>query len=171
MVDTSSGQINNHFYSFNIGTAHVVSINTEFYYYTQFGWDQISTQYEWHEKDLKKANKPENREKRPWIIFMAHRSMYCQVDDLSCSSIDGKVYERPILRKGIEIRGQGELKYGLEELLHKYKVDLQLYGHEHNYQRLYPIYDNHVFNGTESNPYHNPTAPVVIVTGSAVSLV
>ena len=152
-----------------MGTAHVISISTEFYYYTEFGWDQIRAQYEWLENDLKEANKPENRAQRPWIIFMAHRPLYCLVDDLSCSSIDGTAYQRHLLRKGIKMRGQGELKYGLEDLLHNYKVDLQLYGHEHNYQRLFPMYDNHVFNGTKSNPYHNPTEPIVIITGSAVS--
>lgn len=30
---------------------------------------------------LKEANKPENREKRPWIITMGHRPMYCSNKD------------------------------------------------------------------------------------------
>ena len=170
MIDTSSGQMNNHYYSFNIGTAHVVSINSEFYYYTEYGWDQIRAQYEWLERDLQEANKPQNRRHRPWIIFMSHKSMYCQTDDVLCSSIDGTgAYQRHRLRKGIKMHNKGEPVYGLEELLHRYEVDIQFYGHEHNYQRYFPVYDNRVFNGTKTNPYLNPREPVVVVTGSAVS--
>ena len=171
MVDTRSGQINNHFYSFNVGTAHVISFSTEFYYYTQFGWDQIRTQYQWLLDDLQEANKPENRAQRPWIITMAHKPMYCLTNDQLCSPIDETAFQRYRLRKGIKMNRNGGLKYGLEYLLHKYGVDIQIYGHEHNYQRLFPVYDNHVYNGSKSNPYHNPTEPIVIVTGSGVSLI
>lgn len=72
------GEINNHFYSFDIGPAHVIAFSTEFYFYVYYGWTQIARQYEWLENDLKKANLPENRAKRPWIITMGHRPMYCR---------------------------------------------------------------------------------------------
>jgi hypothetical protein len=162
--------MNNHYYSFTIGSARVLSFSTEFYYYHQFGWDQIRNQYHWLEAELREANRPENRRHRPWIITMAHKPLYCQTRDHQCSDIDGTGFQRHRLRKGIKMRGNGPLKYGLEYLLHKYAVDLQLYAHEHNYQRLFPVYDNHVYNGTAHNPYLNPTEPVVITTGSAVSL-
>lgn len=81
MIDEKTGQMNNHFYSFNVGKAHVVGFSSEFYYYTEFGFSQIHNQYKWLEQDLIEANKPENREKRPWIITMAHRPMYCSTAD------------------------------------------------------------------------------------------
>lgn len=49
----------------------------------------------------------------------------------------------------------------------KYGVDLEIWAHEHSYERLWPIYDYKVFNGSYEAPYTNPGAPVQIVTGSA----
>ena len=49
-------------------------------------------------------------------------------------------------------------------------VDIALWAHEHEYQRMWPVYDRKVYNGTtSSNPYEDPGAPVHLVTGSAVS--
>ena len=45
-------------------------------------------------------------------------------------------------------------------------VDVALWGHEHIYERLWPVYDYKVMNGT--NPYHNTLAPVHIISGAAV---
>ena len=83
MVSKGSPQINNHFWSYDVGPAHIVSFSTEFHYYPQFGTKQIRNQYEWLERDLKEANKPENRALRPWIITMGHRPLYAQnhIDD------------------------------------------------------------------------------------------
>ena len=36
----------------NIGPMHLVSISSEYYYYTEYGWEQIIRQYEWLERDL-----------------------------------------------------------------------------------------------------------------------
>ena len=81
MMDSRSGQMNNHYYSFNVGPVHIISFSTEFYYFPQYGWKQLIYQYYWLINDLKEANKPENRVLRPWIITMAHRPMYCSTDD------------------------------------------------------------------------------------------
>ena len=32
-------------------------------------------------------------------------------------------------------------RYGIESLLMKYNVDVAFWAHEHNYERIYPIYD------------------------------
>ena len=90
MVSSGTGEANNHYWSYNIGPIHFVSFSTEFYYFTQFGTHQIKTQFEWLERDLKEANKPENRAKRPWIITMGHRPIYAQnhVDQLVRESMD-----------------------------------------------------------------------------------
>ena len=65
--------------------------------------------------------------------------------------------------------GIPEVGFGLEPLMLKYNVDLGIWGHEHNYERFWPLYDYQVRNGSDREPYRNPRAPVHITTGSAVS--
>ena len=50
----------------------------------------------------------------------------------------------------------------------RYSVDLAIWAHEHDWERLWPIYDWKVLNGS-GDPYVDPKAPVHIITGSAVS--
>jgi len=58
--------------------------------------------------------------------------------------------------------------FGLEPLLYEFGVDVAIWAHEHSYERLWPIYDYKVRNGTlKDSPYNDPSAPVHIVTGSA----
>ena len=49
-------------------------------------------------------------------------------------------------------------------------VDIELWAHEHEYQRMWPVYNRTVYNGSVSEPYVNPKAPVHLITGSAVSI-
>ena len=149
----SIGGENNHYFSINIGPIHLVSFSTEFYYFLEYGFKQVKTQYEWLERDLKEANRPENRELRPWIVTMAHRPMYCSnADNDDCTKFDDRV------RAGFPF----VKTFGLEGLFYKYGVDLELWAHEHSYERLWPIYNYQVFNGSEEEPYTNPGAPVHI---------
>ncbi|CAF2172897.1 unnamed protein product [Rotaria magnacalcarata] len=153
------GGDSNHFYSFNVGPVHVVSFSTEFYYYLQYGFEQIVNQYKWLEEDLKNANKPENRAKQPWIITMGHRPMYCSNNnDDECLFTDGYIF----IRIGLPFIQE----YGLEALFAQYGVDVEFWAHEHSYERLWPVYNETVRNGTEG-AYIDPDAPVHIVTGSA----
>jgi len=153
-----NGEMNNHFYSFNYGPVHVIGYSTEFYFFVWYGWHQIKYQYDWLEKDLQEANKPENRAKQPWIVVMGHRPMYCSNDDH-----DDCTFNESIVRKGIPLIHA----YGLEDLFYKYGVDVEFSAHEHSYERLWPIYDRQVYNGSVEFPYTNPKAPVHIITGSA----
>ncbi|XP_014781554.1 acid phosphatase type 7 isoform X2 [Octopus bimaculoides] len=148
----------NMFFSFDIGPAHVISFSTEYYFFIEYGLYQIEHQYHWLEADLKKANEPANRAKRPWIITMAHRPMYCSNNDK-----DDCTKSESLVRKGVPIIHA----YGLEDLFYKYGVDLEIWAHEHSYERLLPIYDRHIYNTSSINPYDNPEAPVHITTGSA----
>ncbi|VDM48702.1 unnamed protein product [Toxocara canis] len=100
----------------------------------------------------------ENRDKQPWIITMGHRPMYCSdFDDDDCTKYDSRV------RTGLP----GTHAYALEKLFYTYGVDLELWAHEHSYERMWPLYNRTVYNGTDS-PYIDPPAPVHVVTGSAV---
>ncbi|KAF0044473.1 hypothetical protein F2P81_003631 [Scophthalmus maximus] len=83
------GQTESLWYSWNLGSAHIISFSTEVYFYLEFGLELLFKQYEWLKKDLEEANKPENRAVRPWIITMGHRPMYCSDDDQDdCTTFD-----------------------------------------------------------------------------------
>lgn len=60
-------------------------------------------------------------------------------------------------------------EYGLEEIFYNAGVDIEFWGHEHSYERLYPMYDYTVKKSSGKDPYKNPKAPVHITSGIAVS--
>ncbi|KAM6961305.1 acid phosphatase type 7 [Aplochiton taeniatus] len=154
------GQTESLWYSWNIGPAHIISLSTEVYFYLEYGVDLIFEQYQWLQKDLEEASRPENRAKRPWIITMGHRPMYCSDNDHDdCTKFESYVR-----------LGRNDTKPpapGLEDLFYLHGVDLQLWAHEHTYERLWPVYGYKVYNGSTEQPYVNPKAPVHIITGSA----
>ncbi|XP_037933617.1 acid phosphatase type 7 isoform X2 [Teleopsis dalmanni] len=152
------GGSENLFYSFDLGSVHFIGFSTEVYYFLQLGLKSLIFQYEWLERDLIKANKPENRLKHPWIITFGHRPMYCSNDNGDdCSKYN------TVVRKGLPVLGT----FGLEDLFFKYGVDVEIWAHEHSYERLWPINNYTVFNGSLTEPYRNPAAPIHIITGSA----
>ncbi|XP_077519224.1 acid phosphatase type 7-like isoform X2 [Amblyomma americanum] len=131
------------------------AINNFFY---RYGWHQVSRQYDWLVKDLQEANLPENRAKRPWIFTMSHRPMYCSnLGKRDCNS------NSSIARKGFPLTK----KYGLEKLFFKYGVDMHFTGHQHSYERTFPLYDGQVYKTGEGDPYVNPKAPIHVITGAA----
>ncbi|XP_072023965.1 acid phosphatase type 7-like [Amphiura filiformis] len=136
-------------YSWNIGRAHIISFSTEVHF-SQYGQDVIKNQMAWLQNDLMEATKPENRTRYPWIIAMAHRPMYCTKfhwDD--CRALFGTT------------------KKAFEKLFYKYGVDLYFGAHIHCYGRMWPVYNNTVYNGSMDAPYTNPKATVHIITGCA----
>jgi len=141
-------------HSFDVGQTHFVAIDTEAYFFQNFN---IQYHYEWLENDLKKANK--NRAITPWIIVFGHRPLYCTT---SPGDIDDCGKKATLLRDGYMFP-DGYLRFGLEELLYKYGVDLFLCGHEHSYERIWPVYRQQVIQ------YNllNAKAPIHIVTGAA----
>lgn len=146
------------FYSFNMGPVHFVSISTEVYYFLQYGLKMLANQFEWLLNDLEEANRPENRAVRPWIVVYGHRPMYC-----SNNNNDDCTSYGTLTRIGLPVVKW----FGLEEVFCKYGVDLLIWAHEHSYERLWPIYNYKVYNGSYAAPYRNPRAPVHITTGSA----
>jgi acid phosphatase type 7 len=123
------------FYSFNVGRAHFIAFTPDFYYYTQYGVHQIRHQFEWLENDLMTATRPSNRKERPWIIAFGHRPMYCSNLKNTQHCLNVHNYAR------VGIPHKGKYYYGLEQLFYKYGVDLIFNGHEHSYERMWPVYD------------------------------
>ena len=135
---------NSFWYSFDYEFIHFVSVSSEHDY------DPGSTQHNWLQGDLENANN--NRENVPWIVFYAHRPMYS-------SNGDGDGH-------GSEI----EFREAMEPLLFEYGVNLAIYGHDHHYERTYPVFQEEVYSnnsGNISNPYYNPDATIHIVAGNS----
>ncbi|CAG0921665.1 unnamed protein product [Notodromas monacha] len=147
------------FYTFNLGPARFISLSTEVYYFVfNYGIVDIVAQWRWLDATLKAAMA--DRENHPWIIVFGHRPMYCSnLDHDDCKN------HETLTRVGLPFFHW----YGLEKLLYKYGVDLAIWAHEHSYERLWPVFDRKVYNGTTDpkDPYHNPQATVHVTSGSA----
>ena len=156
MQDQRSGQINNHFYSTTIGPVRIIGISTEFYYFVIYGTSQIGNQYRWLEQELREANKPENRNKHPWVVVVGHRPLYCTSNHGTHCSIDYRA-----LRHG------WFGSYGLDRLFYDHQVDVYFSGHMHVYERMFPVFDGHGNASRLPSPYENPWAPVHVIAGSA----
>jgi len=115
----------------------------------------MAAQYEWLQKDLQKA--VDNRDNIPWIVMFGHRPMYCSnVDDLPDFTKDTNT-----LRNGVNNQ------LGMEQLLFDFKVDIYLSGHEHSYERSYPVYNGTYQKDQKNHTYLNPIYPSHLVAGSA----
>ena len=101
--------------------------------------DGKAPQYIWLAQDLKAAS---NNPRINWIIVYLHFPPYSS----------GRYPNLLLLRSN------------LTPILDRYHVDLVLTGHDHNYQRTYPIY-----NGTETTysfeQYVDPKGTIYVVTG------
>jgi len=103
----------------------------------------LTTFLDWFAKDMAKANA--NRKDVPWIVVHGHRSIYCSCDG-DCDSAAEKV------------------RNDMEPLFMKYGVDFFINGHEHNYERSWPLYK-----GKSDKSNVDPKAPIYVVTGAAGS--
>ncbi|CAL8101162.1 unnamed protein product [Orchesella dallaii] len=155
---TMPGNTESMYFSFNMGPIHFISFSTEFYYFLNYGMNPLINQYYWLENDLKEATKPENRAIRPWIVTFGHRPMYC-----SNNNTDDCTRHETRVRVGVPFLHW----FGLEDMFMQYGVDLTIWAHEHSYERMLPLYNRTVYNGTQEEPYRNPKGLVHVTTGSA----
>jgi hypothetical protein len=137
LVAPSSETKLSYYYSFNYSVVHFVMMSS----YDPF--NSSSEQYRWLEEDLKNAN--EDRDAHPWIVICFHSPMY--------SSSVG--------HEGSDLRFRADV----EPLLQKYKVDLALSGHDHGYERTFPVFGG-LPTSKSLRHYDNPSATVHILAGT-----
>jgi len=113
----SGGSEGNLFYSFDFGPIHFIALNSENVEFWHF-----LAQYKWLEQDLAKVN----RDITPWVFTTWHRPWYCSSTTHQGSS--------------------EAMRESFEDLLYKYKVDINFVGHVHAYERTKPIYNWKVVN-------------------------
>ena len=119
------------FYSYNYANIHFISLDS----YGREGADRSmfskeSEQMKWLEKDLK-ANK------QKWTIVYWHHPPYTMGSHNSDTEIDLKT-----------------IREGVVPILEKYKVDMVLNGHSHNYERSQMIKGHHGMEATYNQKTH-----------------
>jgi acid phosphatase type 7 len=62
-------------------------------------------------------------------------------------------------------RSNGDVRHLWTPLFDQYGVDLVLAGHNHNYERTYPVAYNELVVDTAANDYTDPGAPIYVVSG------
>lgn len=88
---------------------------------TERDWREGTEQYKFIEHCLASVD----RQKQPWLIFLAHRVL--GYSSCICYAEEGSFAE-PMGRES------------LQKLWQKYKVDIAIFGHVHNYERTCPVY-------------------------------
>eukprot|EP01061_Rhynchopus_euleeides_P018634 TRINITY_DN307_c1_g1_i2.p1 TRINITY_DN307_c1_g1~~TRINITY_DN307_c1_g1_i2.p1 ORF type:complete len:560 (+),score=221.09 TRINITY_DN307_c1_g1_i2:41-1681(+) len=142
--ETKNGRAPNSLYfSWDHGLVHYVSISTELFFGVKDKHTNAESFIKWLKEDLKKANT--NRDAVPWIIVQGHRSLYCTCD-ADC------------------LAPAWDLRLRIGGILHSHGVDLFVNGHEHNYERTYPVHD-----GLSDRSNVNPKATIFVVSGAAGS--
>jgi hypothetical protein len=135
------------YYSFDYVNAHVLTMASE------ISFSKGSAQYNFVENDLKTAAANPNIK---WIIVNYHRVMYTSPNTCSASTCEGS----------------SSLRDAYHPLFDKYRVDLVLQGHVHNYQRTYPLkYDtvtpsSPTRTSTSTSSYTDPEGEIFVTVGT-----
>ena len=146
--ESGSTSLNMH-YSFNYRNVHFISLDSETGYpgaseekrYVLPCGGFTQNMLEWLEADLIQANR--ERTDRPWIFVQAHRPLY----------------------QGASINK--EYQAAVEELFHKYRVDIYFSGHVHSYERSWPVYQGKVQSTDAATAYKNPKDTTYLMIGGA----
>ncbi len=133
------------YYTYRYGNALVLVMSTE------IPFDEDSEQYEFVGESLETASVDSRID---WIIVAMHRQMYASpTDNVGHEELD--------------------LREAYHPLFQKYGVDLVLYGHNHNYERTYPLNfssdddtDEPFITTREATNYLNPDGQIFITIGT-----
>ena len=141
------------YWSINIGTVHFTAVSG------LLNFSSDSTQYTWLMNDLLSVN----RTVTPWVIVSLHYPLYCTMGDCFCNYTAGSNCGSTTI--GLKAITSRFMKDALEPLLVNNHVDLVITGHEHAYERTYPV-NNFVVTSYNSTDYINPSAPIHVMIGT-----
>ncbi len=143
-----TGQYLNHFklskqyYSFNKGNVFFLVMST------QDSYSKNSEQFNFVKQELEKASKDPNID---WIVVYYHKPIYTSTTKHAALTSFGDIYH---------------------PLFDQYDVDLVLSGHNHNYQRTFPLSFNKddsarpIIVNKNPNTYNQVGAPIFIISGT-----
>ena len=168
------------YFSVDFGLIHFVALDLNLYNAVDAcGEPCRAAQLEWLAKDLDAANK--NRAAVPWIVAMSHFPLYCSNcpapgtepgdwwnsdvceftgHDQTCVDPEAEAPAAPTRKEGAA--SNKDMVPDFEPLFFKYGVDVYASGHIHDYEYLYPIWNN---TALQKN-FTNPVGPVHLVTGN-----
>jgi hypothetical protein len=140
----NSGSNSNMYYSFDVGSAHFIALDTE----SVINTPQVEeTQLAWLKQDLEAYRQ---NGATTHAIVMSHRPLYCTTkDDMDCGLWADYLQAR------------------LEPLFHEYGVVLAMAGHVHNMARTWPMYAKaRSGNETSSHVFNAPRGTTYLVNGA-----
>ena len=141
------------YYSFDYVNAHVLTMASEISFTKGSARCKGSAQYNFVENDLKTAAPNPNIK---WIIVNYHRVMYTSPNTCSASTCEGS----------------SSLRDAYQPLFDKYRVDIVIQGHVHNYQRTFPLkYDtvspsSPTRTSTSTSNYTDPEGEIFVTVGT-----
>uniref|UniRef100_A0AC35TVH7 Purple acid phosphatase n=1 Tax=Rhabditophanes sp. KR3021 TaxID=114890 RepID=A0AC35TVH7_9BILA len=144
------------YYSLTVGPINLFAVSSEVYgHLVVYGKDPIKRQAYQLENDLQLAEAI--KADRPWKIGYQHRPLYCYEEyyDKECNN-----YENKMMRSGFE-----DIP-GLEDLYQRYSMDLMLVGHEHAFEKLWPLFNRTVYKYLDPSIFLNPPATSYLLTGA-----
>jgi Calcineurin-like phosphoesterase len=138
------------YYSFNYQNIHFVVMSTE------LPLEEGSEQYNFVNSDLANAASDPNVD---WIVVYYHKAIYFSPLSFIHTAKDYELFVT--------------LRDTYHPLFSKYHVDIVLQGHNHNYERSYPIMYNSIGNSsnpiitdTNKNNYNNPEGQIFAIVGT-----
>ena len=138
-----------HWYTYSVGPVFFAVMSTEAYFF----YNGVAQQYEFLDAQLAAVD----RSATPWVVVYGHRSIYCSCD----TDCDGAATT-------VRLGPKGDGVYGMETLFAKHKVDLFINGHEHDYERNYPVYQGKLATPPSSGlPGGNASVPEVVTDPAA----
>ncbi|XP_074309639.1 putative inactive purple acid phosphatase 1 [Silene latifolia] len=113
---------------------------------TEHDWRVGTEQYNFIENCLASVD----RQKQPWLIFLAHRVLgYSSCEFYAAEGTFGEPMGRD----------------SLQNLWQKYKVDIAIYGHSHNYERTCPVYQSQCTSQEKSHYKGSLNGTIHVVAG------
>ena len=143
------------FYSFNFKNIHFVTIDTN------APLDINSEQYKFVKNDLEKAS---SNKSIGWIIPFFHIPAYTTPSGERILSL---FPTEPIVVTSYDL-----LRNTYQPLFDKYRINIVLQAHAHNYQRSYPILfnqsspSNPIITNKDSSSYHSPKGEIFLTVGT-----